>query len=97
MRALPALRDRRQQALRVRLARIAVDVVGIRDLDDLALVHHHHLVGDVLHDGQVVRDEDVGEPELGLQVLQQVQHLRLHGHVERRHRLVADQDVGLAA
>ena len=50
---------------------------------------------DVLDDGEVVRDEDVGQVEFVLQVLQQVQHLRLHRHVERRHRLVADQDVGL--
>ena len=93
--ALPPLRDRGEQPLRVRLARMAVDVVGVRDLDDLPFAHHHDLVGDVLDDGEIVRDEDVGEPELVLQVLQQVQHLRLHRHVERRHRLVADQDVGL--
>ena len=32
--------------------------------------------------------------ELALQVAQQVQHLALHGHVERRRRLVGDQHVG---
>ena len=39
-------------------------------------------------------DEDVGEPELPLQVEQQVDYLRLHGDVERRHRLVADENFG---
>ena len=42
-----------------------------------------------------MRDEDVGEPELALEVLEQVQDLRLHGHVERGHRLVADDQLGV--
>jgi hypothetical protein len=39
-----------------------------------------------------VADEKVGQPELRLEVGQQVQHLRLHRHVERRDRFVEDQD-----
>ena len=60
---------------------------------DLAEVHDHHPVGDVPDDVEVVRDEDVGEPELRLQVLEQVQDLRLDRHVERGHRLVADDQL----
>ncbi len=52
-------------------------------------------VGEVPHDRQVVGDEQVGHAELVLQVLEQVDHLRLHRHVERRHRLVADDDLRL--
>ena len=44
-------------------------------------------------DVEVVRDEDVGEPELALQVLEQVEDLRLHRDVERRDRLVADDQL----
>jgi hypothetical protein len=47
------------------------------------------------HHAEVVRDEQVGEPELVLQVHQQVQHLRLHRNVERRDRLVGDDERGL--
>ena len=47
-------------------------------------------MADVLDDRDVVGDEQVGEAELLLQVAQQVDDLRLHRHVERRHRLVAD-------
>ena len=43
-----------------------------------------------LHDAQVVRDEQVGQPELGLQIQQQIQDLRLHRDVQRRDRLVGD-------
>ena len=50
---------------------------------------------DVLDHRQVVRDEQVGEAELLLQVLEQVDHLRLDRHVERRHRLVADDQLRL--
>ena len=42
---------------------------------------------------EVVRDEDVGEPEVALQVLEQVEDLRLHGDVERGDRLVADDQL----
>ena len=65
----------------------------VRELDRLAEVHHHHPVGDVPHDVEVVRDEDVGQPELPLQVLQQVEDLRLDRDVQRRDRLVAEDQL----
>ena len=42
----------------------------------------------VAHDGQVVGDEQVGQAEVVLQVLEQVDDLRLDRDVERRHGLV---------
>ena len=44
---------------------------------------------------EVVRDEQVREAAVALEVLQQVDDLRLDGHVERRHRLVADDEARL--
>ena len=61
-----------------------------RDLDDLAEVHHRDAMADVLDHCEVVRDEQIREVELRLQVHQQVDDLRLHRHVQSRHRLVAD-------
>jgi hypothetical protein len=49
----------------------------------------------VAHHREVVGDEDVGERQPLLQVLQQVDHLGLHRHVERRHRFVADDEARL--
>ncbi len=46
-------------------------------------------------DVEVVSDEDVREPELLLQVLEQVQDLGLHRDVERRYRLVAEDELGV--
>ena len=39
-------------------------------------------------------DEQVGQSQIVLQVLQQIQDLRLDRHVERRHRLVAHHQLG---
>jgi hypothetical protein len=46
---------------------------------------------------RVVRDEQVGEPEIVLQLPQQVHDLGLHGHVERGQRLVQHDQIGLAS
>ena len=83
-------RPRRQQRARVGMLRIAVDRLDRAELDDLAEIHHQHAVAEILHDVEVVADEDVGEAELALEVDQHVQHLRLDRLVERRHRLVED-------
>ena len=40
--------------------------------------HHGDLARHVVDDGEVVRHEEIGQPERVLQVLQQVEDLRLH-------------------
>ena len=77
------------------MARVGVDLVAVGQLHDLAQVHDRHTVADVLDDPQVVRDEEVGQAELLLQVLQQVDDLRLDRDVERGHRLVGDDEARL--
>ena len=68
---------------------------GLFELDDLALGHHRDPVRDHLDQREVVRDEEVGDPALLLEVLEQVQHLGPHRHVERGDRFVADDHLGL--
>ena len=46
-------------------------------------------------DAHVVRDEDHRHPVRLAELVEQVEHLRLHGHVERGRRLVGDQQLGL--
>ena len=60
----------------------------VADLDDPAEVHDRDAVGDVADEREVVRDEEVGQPEVALQRLEQVDDLRADRHVERRDRLV---------
>jgi hypothetical protein len=73
---------------------IAVDRLHGPDLDDLAEIHDQHTVAEILHDVEIVADEHVGEIELGLEIDQHVQHLCLDRLVERRHRLVEDDQPG---
>ena len=77
------------------MAWIAEQLLGRRRLDDLAEIHDGDAVGDVLHHGEIVADEDVGEAKALLQLLHQVDDLRLDRHVERRHRLVGHDQARL--
>ncbi len=74
---------------------LRVDLRRRCPLDDLAEVHHGDVIGDVAHDGEVVRDEQVCQPALGLQIGEQIEHLRLYRHVERAHRLITYYELRL--
>ena len=71
------------------------DLVRVCDLDELAAVHHGDAVAHMPHGGEVVRDEEVREPETALKIHQEVEDLRPDRDVERRHRLVADDQRGV--
>src|SRR3954447_2156888 len=84
-----------EQGLGVGVVRVQVDAVAIGDLDDLAEVHHRDLGAEVPHDREVVGDEQERDAELLLDALEQVDHLGLDRHVERRDRLVGHQQLGV--
>ena len=86
-------RDRGQQAPRVGMLGRREDRVGVGLLDDPAGVHDRDLVGHLGHHAEVVGDDDDGGVELALQPLDQLEDLRLDGHVERGRRLVGDQQL----
>ena len=88
-------RHGRQQRFGVGMLRIGKQRAARRELDDAAEIHHRDAMADVLDDREVVRDEEIGQAELRLQIHEQVDDLRLHRHVERRDRLVADDHLGL--
>lgn len=92
-----ALRVRQclQQQPRIRVLRRGEELGRRRHLDDLPRVHQGHLMRHAGHHAQVVRDQQQAQAPLALQVLEQVQDLRLDGDVERGGRLVGDQEVGL--
>lgn len=82
------------QRLGVRMARRGKDPCRRCALEDLAQIHHRDLVADVAHDAKVMTDEQIGQPSFALHTADQVQHLHLHRHVQRRDRLVKDDQVG---
>ncbi len=77
----------------VRHQRLAVNATGIGQLDDPAQIHDGHAVRRVPNGAQVVRDEQIREVPLALQPLHQIEDLRLNRHVERRNRLVSDNEI----
>src|SRR3954471_2808560 len=84
--------DRRgEERLRVGMLRRGEQRLRRRRLDDLPEVHDRYAVAEVLDGREVVRDEEAREAHVALQVAHQVENRRLHGDVERRHRLVRDQ------
>ena len=83
-------RHRRQQCLGVGMAWRTQHDRGRSGLDEAPEIHHAHVSRDLAHHREVVRDEDIAECELALQVGKQIEDLRLNRHIERRDRLVAD-------
>ena len=65
-------------------------------LHQMAVLHHRHPVGELAHQVQVVRDQQHRHAVLPLQLGQQVQDLRAQRHVQRRGRLVGQQQPGPA-
>ena len=62
-------------------------------LDDTALIHHNHLIGNRLDRRDVMGDEHICQPQFGLQTQQQLQNAFLNNLVERRCHLVTDNEI----
>ncbi|AMY70978.1 hypothetical protein AKL17_3755 [Frigidibacter mobilis] len=60
-------------------------------LDHAAGIHHGNMAGGAGHHAQIMRHQQHGHAHLGLKIGDQVEDLRLDGHVERGGRLVRDQ------
>ena len=85
------VRNGGEQALRVRVLGCLEHLVGGAGLDDQAALHHDHPVGKVGDDAHVVGDQDDAGVDAVAQVAHQLEDLRLHRDVERRRRLVGDE------
>jgi hypothetical protein len=73
---------------------IVVDVIPVPVLDDPSRVHHGDAVRVLGDDAEIVSHEGHRGVELALEAVDQIQHLRLHRDVERRGRLVGDEQRG---
>ena len=63
---------------------------------NLTTIHHAHAVGDFSDDTNVVGDDDDAEIPLTTEFLDQVKDLFLDGHIQRRCRLIRDDQIGVA-
>ena len=77
------------------MLRIVEDALDRPGLDDPAGVHDGDLVGDLRDDAEVVGDQQHRGAGVSLQFAHQLEDLRLDGHVERRRRLVGDEQLGI--
>ena len=75
-------RDRGQKRLRIGMQLLFKQLVGRTLFHEVSKVHDADLVGDVLNDGKVVGNENVGQSALLLKVLHEVQDLCLNGHIQ---------------
>lgn len=83
----------REQRTGIGVQRVAVQLLAGGNLHNFAEVHDDDTVADMLDHRQVMGNEQVGNAQLRLQVLQQVDDLRLNRNVQCRDRLVAEDDV----
>src|SRR3712207_1525977 len=83
-----------EQRLGVRMVRAAEDLLGRRLLPPATQINDDPAIGEMLPHAEVLADKEVIEVELPPKLHEKVQDLRLDRDVERRHRLVADQELG---
>ena len=83
-----------QQTDGVRVTGAIEQLVDVGPLDDATGIHDGHPVGKASHDTEVVGDHDDTGVGLTLSHPQQIENLRLDGHVESRRRLVCDDEIG---
>jgi hypothetical protein len=87
---------RRQQQLGVRVPRAGQHLLDRPGLGDLARVHHDQPVGHVPRAGDVVRDVEKRHALGVAQLRHQVEQADADGHVKHGHRLVGQDQPGLA-
>jgi hypothetical protein len=88
-------RRRRQESVGVRVERFSEEGIRGSHLDNLAQIHDSDSITDVSHHRQIVGYEEIGESEAGLELVEQVEDLRLDRYIERGYGLVGDNETGV--
>ena len=86
-----AIRQRPEQGLRVRVVRVVEEQPDVLRFHLAPGVLHDDAIGRFGDQPQVVRDQHQAHAGVALQAQQQVDNLRLDRHVQRRRRLVGNQ------
>ena len=88
-------RDRADEGAGVRVTRAFDHVGGAAEFDDFSEIHDGDAVGNMFYDREVVGDEHEAEVHLAHELREEVEDLRLDGHVESGDGFVGDDDLGL--
>ena len=71
------LRDGGEQRTRIGMLRRFEQGALRRNFNNLAKIHDRDAISDMLHNSKIMRNEKIGKAKPGLQILQQIYHLRL--------------------
>src|ERR1044071_5590912 len=74
------------------MLRVVENLLRVGHLDDAAQIHHGCPAADVLHQAQIVRNEEIGKLQALLKVEKKIDDLRLDGDIERGDRFVGDDE-----
>ena len=70
------------------MLRLLRNLPRIANLDDFSAIHHRDASREIAHHRHGMRDKEISQTELPLQLRQQIHNLRPHADVERRNRLI---------
>lgn len=76
-------RHRRDQRSGVRMQRFGIYIVFFRDFHDFTEIHDGDTIRNVFHNSEIMRDEEIGEMQLMLDITQKIYDLRLNRYVKR--------------
>ena len=75
------------------MLRLLRDLLRIADLNQPSAIHHRNTSGEIAHHRHGVRNKEIRQAKLALQLGQQVDDLRSHADVERGNRLICDDEL----
>ena len=93
--ALANGRNSGNECLRIRMHRMVKDFLRRRKLNHIAQIHDADSVGNILYNRKVMCDKQIGQLGVFLQILKQVDNLRLNGYIQCGNRFIADYKLRL--
>ncbi|MPM70433.1 hypothetical protein SDC9_117388 [bioreactor metagenome] len=92
----PQMRHRRQQRPGIGMGRMPQQSRGPPGFHDHPAIHHRHLIGQLRHNAEIVRDQNHRHAVFPAQRIEQFENLSLNGHIQRGGRLVRNQQFRLS-
>ena len=76
------------------MLRIFKNIGAGADFNDFPQIHHGNAMADAFDHGHIVGDKQVRQTQLLLEIEHQIDDLRFHRHIQRRHRFVGNNKLG---
>ena len=88
-------RNRAEQCFRIWVERIAENLLFLSVLHQIAKIHNADGVRDMLDNREIVRNKQICQSEIPLQIHQEIDDLGLYRNIQCRHRFIADDKIRL--